>query len=151
MSAPYIIPFNFQPTNIVAGTTAAYTVPSGFYAIVKVSMTATAHASHPEVGAGASGSQVSTDSSEKCFELILMDGDQITSSLSNASGTFATGASATEMASATTTATVSVNATAIAVCKAVVGATANTSASTTITFSGESHVGYVAAEYPVIS
>jgi hypothetical protein len=41
MSAPYIIPFNFQPVSTVVGTTASYTVPSGKFAIIDVSISST--------------------------------------------------------------------------------------------------------------
>lgn len=38
MAAPFIIPFNFQPTSTNRGTTATYTVPAGKYAKITVLM-----------------------------------------------------------------------------------------------------------------
>lgn len=37
MSAPYIIPFNFQPVSTVASSSGTYTVPAGKYARVTIS------------------------------------------------------------------------------------------------------------------
>lgn len=90
MSAPYIIPFNFQPVNTVVGTSASYTVPAGKYAIAKINISASTWLN----GFGGTSSPVSgtastpnSSSTSAClpFELILKAGDALTFTVSDAS------------------------------------------------------------------
>jgi hypothetical protein len=88
MSAPYIIPFNFQPVNSGTINNASYTVPAGKYARVIATVQASARASrtmtavpNSYIHSGYGG----TDS--KTVELWLRAGEVVTTTTTVASGT----------------------------------------------------------------
>ena len=139
MSAPYIIPFNFQPVaTVAAGST--YTVPSGKFARVVATLTVSAL-----VGAsgGSNGAQSQTNTG--VFEYWLKAGDVIT--VTGVTGATSGGA-VTGVASATVTAEVTINGTT----SATVGASASyTGAGGSWSISGARRFEVLASEYNQIS
>jgi hypothetical protein len=153
MSAPMIIPFNFQPVNTVVGTTATYTVPAGKYAIVRLDGTAVAKISSAYASTTGVNASPTATAGNKSSEIILKSGDILSSSLSNAGGSVA-GDGNGAGGSAESIATYLVNGVAIFVVKAVISCTTAYNSNgmpSVINFSGTTTLGYLASEYNIIS
>lgn len=160
------IPFNFQPF-ATGRASASYTVPAGYYSRILITVYATASASASTVSATTNSALINSygvisDSKNETFELWLKDGDAITSSSSNASGsatlTYTTTDQYIDSQSSTTTVTLSIGgssfATIAATASAYVAITSTTSGSATLnyaSFAGASSILINYSEYPVIS
>lgn len=85
MSAPFFVPFNFQPVSHQRGTTGTYTCPAGKYARVTVLFTCgfsfdmgnpNSTSPHPPVA-------ISTSNQSSSFDIWLKSGDTLTLAVSN--------------------------------------------------------------------
>jgi len=89
MSAPFVIPFNFQPSSSSRGTTASYTVPAGKYALVTITIS---HSFYPSTGFV--GAQPITTLAESChgngfqgsFDIWMKSGEVLSLSNTNTNG-----------------------------------------------------------------
>lgn len=90
MSAPFFIPFNFQPVNTGRSST-TYTVPAGFYAQVQINLAAYANATLANTDVQGLFTPINynsdSESDSRNISLFLKAGDVITFNSSVASGT----------------------------------------------------------------
>lgn len=149
MSAPFFVPFNFQPTSIQRGS-GTYTVPAGKYARVTISVTGEAYgiisAPYP------SENVVSNGSFCESVDIFLKSGDVLTVSQSNASATGST--APTSSATAITTVNLSINSTIFAVftCRGYAySVTSGSPNNATSSVSGSSSVNWIAQEFNEIT
>jgi hypothetical protein len=144
MTAPFVMPFNFQPS--ATGRSATnYTVPAGKYAYVRVSASVTATFSAANLANsdiavfGSYDAQSGADS--QTYEFWLVAGDAVSFTTSTASGNAAITYGTTNIydaQTATSTATISINSLSVA----VVSATATASISFDAAASGNSPFTY---------
>lgn len=161
MASPIFNPFSFNPAN-TGRASGSYTVPAGKYAYVVIHIMVEANVSQangsvPIGTVGNGGFGVTSEANSDVIQLWLDEGDAITSSGSNASGTATvTGAGSTNITfdsqSASTSMTVNLGGSAIAICRALVTASfmaiVNTLGPITYgTFSGGSSCYITYAEY----
>jgi hypothetical protein len=97
MSAPFFVPFNFQPVSTAKGT-GTYTCPAGKYALVTVTLSVEARGNP---GAGTTYAYGSSDSSSQVFSVWVAAGQTVQGSLSNASATSASANQASTSATGT--------------------------------------------------
>jgi hypothetical protein len=88
MSTPYIIPFNFQPVNVVSASSGSYTVPSGKYAKVTVVLSSQmAFSSLSGTATAVTNTNIfSSESGHVVVDLYLKAGDVLSFSSSSGSG-----------------------------------------------------------------
>lgn len=152
MSAPYIIPFNNQPVTTGAGT-ATYTVPSGKYARVTITLntaiyfsasSATTVANFPPSGNTACDTVV--------ISIWAKTGDAISFAANSPGATSSAGATAAvAYLTSTSTMTALLNGTAFAKASATATFITSNSASSTVTSEGAGSATYYYEEYNVIS
>ena len=148
MSTPYIIPFNHQPVNTGAGSS-SYTVPLKKYARLVYTCNAQAWTM---VTGGTSGNTSGTSSSanDTCNgEIWLKEGDIITVSLSNPSGSVGPATSGTITATATASILLNSSVFARASCTSAMS-WIGLSASTSMSKDGTTSVYFSYEEYNVI-
>jgi hypothetical protein len=155
MSAPYIIPFNFQPSATGNVANAGYTVPAGKYARVMANLSVKSHpSSYSAVGSGSPPVYAASGEDSTSIELFLKSGDVV--SVSNSAGSATATASgnayaASNFAVAVSTANISVNGTIVASVTCSSSCFLSPANITTMNLSGTSTVNYSYAEFNNIS
>ena len=152
MSAPYIIPFNFQPVSTGASTS-TYTVPSGKYARVVISLSSeigvqtTANPS----GAPVVGESFFTDGSNSISkEFWLKATDSVSLSTTSGSGTITSGTNA-QVQKSSCVASATINGTSVLVSRSTASALMQTAAAYIASFVGNPSASVYYEEYNVIS
>jgi hypothetical protein len=154
MSAPFFVPFNFQPASTAKGT-GTYTCPAGKYALVTISVSGSAYPNSTltEHALAASSSQGS-ESFNETLNIWVRSGETVSASLSNASATQSSSGIFTGWlrALSQTTATINHSSSPIAVFRATGYQDAYDSNSTsgnnvTVSVAGNSSFHYYAQEF----
>lgn len=153
MSAPYIIPFNHQPSLTAAYANSGVTVPSGKYARIRFTLSVTAYLTHS--GGTAIGASIEidkTDSNCTTGDVWLKAGDVISVSNSAPSGSVVTTAGVVNNITATSTSSILLGGTIISSVSAVVSASwTGSAADRAVDRNGTANVYFSYEEYNVIS
>lgn len=151
MSAPYIIPFNFQPVNTGASTS-GYTVPAGKYARVtislqtEISVSTTANPS----GAPSTDSLFTTGQDSSIATFWLKTGDVVSMTSTSGSGSITIG-SGSQVQRSSCYAAASINGTTVLTSRSVSSAMFQATAGYTAAFSGSPSTGLFYEEFNQIS
>lgn len=143
MSAPFIIPFNFQPVNTGASSS-TYTVPLGKYARITATLTTTAYPSSLDLVTGQVYHSVG-NSNTTTFSIWLKSGDAVSVSNTAASRT----SSVTDTITGISTALLKINSNTVASCSSA--ASFGSSSAFPKVIAGTSVVNYFYEEYNEIS
>lgn len=87
MSSPFIVPFNFNPVNVVIGTGAQYTVDASKYAKVTINYSLNVVGAAPSAGAGSSSISISNGNISGSIEIWLRPGGTLLLAGNNTPGT----------------------------------------------------------------